>query len=123
MERSVIEVARLTLDEKENIMQNQYITLAQGMTKRFPNGNEPYQIMTRLLEECGEVAKEVNHFENSGTKALRHGEPSKEKLAGEVKDVLNALMQLVLYYNIEDELDEAVRKSIGQLREEGYISK
>lgn len=102
-------------------MQNQYIVLAQGMTKRFPNGNEPYQIMTRLLEECGEVAKEVNHFENSGTKALRHGEPSKEKLAGEVKDVLNALMQLVLYYNIEDELDEAVRKSIGQLKEEGYI--
>lgn len=104
-------------------MQNQYITLAQGMTKRFPNGNEPYQIMTRLLEECGEVAKEVNHFENSGTKALRHGEPSKEKLAGEVKDVLNALMQLVLYYGIEKELEAAVSKSIGQLTEEGYISK
>ena len=102
-------------------MKNQYITLAQGMTKRFPNGNEPYQIMTRLLEECGEVAKEVNHFENSGTKALRHGEPSKEKLAGEVKDVLNALMQLVLYYGIEAELDAAVRKSIGQLTEEGFI--
>lgn len=102
-------------------MQNQYITLAQGMTKRFPSGNEPYQIMTRLLEECGEVAKEVNHFENSGTKALRHGEPSKEKLAGEVKDVLNALMQLVLYYGIEAELDAAVRKSIGQLTEEGFI--
>ena len=102
-------------------MHNQYITLAQGMTKRFLNGNEPYQIMTRLLEECGEVAKEVNHFENSGTKALRHGEPSKAKLAGEVKDVLNALMQLVLYYGIEDELEAAVHKSIGQLAEEGYI--
>ena len=102
-------------------MQNQYITLAQGMTKRFPNGNEPYQIMTRLLEECGEVAKEVNHFENSGTKALRHGKPSKEKLAGEVKDVLNALMQLVLFYGIENELEAAVGKSIGQLKEEGYI--
>ena len=102
-------------------MQNQYITLAQGMTKRFPNGNEPYQIMTRLLEECGEVAKEVNHFENSGTKALRHGEPTKEKLAGEVKDVLNALMQLVLYYGIEEELEAAVSKAVGQLKKEGYI--
>ena len=102
-------------------MQNQYITLAQGMTKRFPNGNEPYQIMTRLLEECGEVAKEVNHFENSGTKALRHGAPSKEKLAGEVKDVLNALMQLALYYGVENELEAAVSKSIGQLRAEGFI--
>lgn len=104
-------------------MQNQYITLAQGMTKRFPKGNEPYQIMTRLLEECGEVAKEVNHFENSGTKTLRHGEPSKEKLAGEVRDVLNALMQLVLYYGIEEDLEVAVSKSIKQLAEEGYISK
>lgn len=103
-------------------MQDKYITLARGMNKRFPGGNEPYQIMTRLLEECGEVAKEVNHFENSGTKALRHGEPSKEKLAGEVKDVLNALMQLVLYYDISEELEMSVRKSIGQLTEEGYIS-
>lgn len=95
--------------------------LAEGMNRRFPEGNEPYQIMTRLLEECGEVAKEVNHFENSGTKALRHGAPSKEKLAGEVKDVINALMQLVLYYGVEDELAQAVRKSIAQLTEEGYI--
>ena len=103
-------------------MESEYITLAKGMNARFPGGNEPYQIMTRLLEECGEVAKEVHHFENSGTKRLRHGEPSKEKLAGEVKDVINALMQLVLYYDIEDELKGAVGKSIGQLAEEGYLS-
>jgi NTP pyrophosphatase (non-canonical NTP hydrolase) len=37
--------------------------LAKGYTNRFPNGNQPYQITTRILEECGEVASEVNHFE------------------------------------------------------------
>jgi len=59
--------------------------LANGHTKRFPKGNEPYQITARILEECGEVASEVNHFEGSGVKFEKHGEPSKDKLAGEIK--------------------------------------
>lgn len=47
--------------------------LAEGMNNRFPKGNYAFQITTRLLEECGEVAKEVNRLEKSGTKVLRHG--------------------------------------------------
>ena len=97
------------------------ITMAKGMNSRFSEGNKPYEIMTRLLEECGEVAQEVNHFENSGTKSLRHGEPSKEKLAGEIRDVLNALMQLTVYYQVEGELEEAVNKAIESLMSEGCI--
>lgn len=95
--------------------------MARGMNRRFPDGNSPYQIMTRLLEECGEVASEVNHFENSGTKQMRNGEPSKEKLAGEVQDVLNAVMQLVLYYDINDEVNEAIEMSVNRLISEGHI--
>lgn len=102
-------------------MLNRLLTMTHGMNSRFPEGNTPYQIMTRLLEECGEVAKEVNHFENSGTKVLRHGEPSKEKLAGEIKDVLNALMQLTIYYGVEEELEQSIEKSIKQLTVEGHI--
>lgn len=102
-------------------MLNKLLTMSRGMNSRFPEGNQPYQIMTRLLEECGEVAKEVNHFEKSGTKTLRHGEPSKEKLAGEIKDVLNALMQLTIYYDVVEELEISVEKSIAQLTEEGHI--
>ena len=97
------------------------LLMARGMNNRFPEGNDAYQIMTRLLEECGEVAKEVNHFENSGTKSLRHGEPSKEKLAGEIKDALNALMQLTIYSGVEEELTEAVEKAINNLTLEGHI--
>ncbi len=77
-------------------MVERMIILAKGMNKRFPKGNVPYEITTRILEECGEVASEVNHFESSGTKNQRHGEPSKEKLASEIKDAMNALMQLTL---------------------------
>lgn len=105
--------------EKENY--GILLQLAQGMNARFPEGNNPYQIMTRLLEESGEVAKEVHRFENSGTKVARHGIGDKEALAGEVKDVLNALMQLVLYYGIEEEVLQAVKASIARLQEEGYL--
>lgn len=97
------------------------LIMAKGMNNRFPGGNSPYEIMTRLLEECGEVAAEVNHFENSGTKRQRHGEPSKEKLAREVRDVLNAVMQLVIYYDIEEDVKQAIETSISRLMAEGHI--
>ena len=103
-------------------MLDKLLTMSKGMNARFPQGNTPYQIVTRLLEECGEVASEVNHFEHSGTKALRHGEPSKEKLAGEIRDALNVLMQLTIYYGVEEALEQAVFESIGRLTEEGFIS-
>ena len=64
--------------------------LAKGYTNRFLGGNNPYQIATRILEECGEVASEVNHFENSGIKTQKHGEPSKQRLADEIKQAISA---------------------------------
>ncbi|NMA37434.1 MAG: hypothetical protein GX942_03910 [Papillibacter sp.] len=50
--------------------------------------------MTRILEECGEVAKEVNNWEDSGVKRLKHGEPGREKLAHEIRQSLTALLSL-----------------------------
>ena len=87
-------------------------TVAAIHTERFPNGNEPYQIVARILEECGEVASEVNHFENSGIKSQKHGEPSKQKLADEIKQAMSCLTQLIQYYNIEDEFESSIEKSI-----------
>lgn len=95
--------------------------LAKGYTNRFPNGNEPYQITTRLLEECGEVASEVNHFEKSGIKSLKHGEPSKQHLADEIKQDVNALMQLAVYYNVENELEKSIDVSLEKMKNEGLI--
>lgn len=95
--------------------------LARGMNHRFPEGNEAFQITTRILEECGEVAQEVNRLEKSGTKVLRRGNGTKEDLAGEIKDAMNALMQLAIYYDAAELLQEAIAKSIEQLRSEGHI--
>jgi NTP pyrophosphatase (non-canonical NTP hydrolase) len=76
----------------------------RGLSRKFPRGNDPFQIMTRLLEEAGELAQQVNHFENSGVKREKHGEPDRARLAQEVKGVLLTLFQVVAYYELESEL-------------------
>lgn len=100
---------------------NELYELAKGYTNRFPNGNTPYQIVARILEECGEVASEVNHFENSGIKTQKHGEPSKQHLADEIKQAINALIQLTVYYKVEDELKISIDRSIDKMKNEGLL--
>lgn len=95
--------------------------LAKGYTARFPAGNEPYQIATRILEECGEVASEVNHFEKSGIKELKHGTPSKQHLADEIKQAINALIQLAQFYNVEKELEKSIDTSLTKMKNEGLL--
>jgi NTP pyrophosphatase (non-canonical NTP hydrolase) len=77
--------------------------------------------MTRLLEECGELAQQVNHFEASGIKHQKHGEPDKTKLAKEVMDVLRAAYQVALYYDIEQELQNTIEQSYLLMVREGLI--
>jgi len=95
--------------------------MVEGYFKRFPQGVEPFQMTTRLLEECGEVASEVNHFEGSGIKRLKHGEPSKDALAGEIKQAIVALMQIAVYYSVEEELEKSIDESLQRMREEKLI--
>jgi NTP pyrophosphatase (non-canonical NTP hydrolase) len=95
--------------------------LAMGLNKRFPDGNTPYQIATRLAEECGEVASEVCHFEGSGIKKQKRGEPNKQDMAGEIKNVLSAVMQLAIYYDVTEELEKSIDASLERLKTEGLI--
>lgn len=95
--------------------------MAKGAARRFPRGNEPFQMATRLLEECGEVAKEINHWEDSGIKRQKYGEPSKTALANEIRQSLVALMQIAVYYHVEDELHAQIEQSLARLRQEGLL--
>jgi NTP pyrophosphatase (non-canonical NTP hydrolase) len=97
------------------------LQVARGFQHRFPAGNDPFQIMTRLLEECGELAQQVNHFEGCGVKRQKHGEPDRAHLAKEVQQVIGAALQVALYYGIERELKEAFEWVYGRLLQEGYI--
>ncbi len=98
-----------------------FLDVAKGLNKRFPDGNQPFQIITRLAEECGELAREVNVWEGTGIKRQKHGAPSKEKLAGEVKNVLTCALQVALYYEVEEELSESIRTSYLRLQSEGHL--
>lgn len=95
--------------------------MAKGHTRRFPNGNDPFQITTRILEECGEVASEVNRFEKSGVKVEKHGCASKKDLANEIRQAINCLIQLAQYYGCEQELEDAIDYSIERLKNDGAL--
>lgn len=95
--------------------------IVDGLNKRFPNGNTPFQIVARLCEEAGELAKAVNHFEGTGIKAQKYGEPNREALAKEVQDVIRAALSIAHYYGIEAELQDSIDDSYAKLVDEGHI--
>ncbi len=102
-------------------MLEKLVAVSAGLSRRFPNGDEPFQLMTRLLEEAGELAQQINHFEGSGVKREKHGEPDKAKMAKEVQDVLRCAIRVAQYYGIEQELEESIEASYDRLLVEGYI--
>jgi NTP pyrophosphatase (non-canonical NTP hydrolase) len=92
-----------------------------GLNRRYPSGNHPFQIMTRLLEEGGELAQMVNHFEGSGIKQERYGPPDKAKLAKEVMDLLRCGLQIAIYYGVQKELDTKINEAYEIMKAEGLI--
>ena len=95
--------------------------IAKGVVHRFPEGDDPFQIMTRLLEECGELAQQVNHFEGCGVKRAKHGEPDREALATEIRQALIGVLQIAVYYGIEREVEQSLERSYQRLKQEGHI--
>ncbi len=95
--------------------------IVDGLNERFPGGDTPFQIITRLCEEAGELAKAVNHFEGTGIKMQKYGEPDKVNLAKEVQDVLRATFSIARYYGIEEELRASIDDSYRKLEIEGFI--
>lgn len=102
---------------------DQILAIARGLNRRFQDGDDPFQIMTRMLEECGELAQQVNHFEGKGVKKEKYGEPDKTKLAKEVQDVIRGALQIAIYYGVEEELAESLERSYRALQKEGYINR
>ncbi len=42
-------------------------------------------------------------------------------MANEIKQAINALMQLVIYYSVEEELQISIENSLNRMREEELI--
>ena len=100
---------------------NRFYKMVEASNKRFPKGVEPFQMATRLLEECGEVAKEINHWEDSGIKRQKYGEPNKEDLANELRQSMVELFKIAAYYSVEKELEESIDQSLQRSKKEGLI--
>ena len=98
-----------------------FYKMVEASNRRFPKGVEPYQMATRLLEECGEVAAEINLWEDSGVKRLKHGEPKKEDLANEIRQAMVELVKITRYYHLEAELEASIEASLARSRAEGLI--
>jgi NTP pyrophosphatase (non-canonical NTP hydrolase) len=95
--------------------------IAEGLNTKFPDGSGPFMIVTRLAEECGEVAAEVNHFERQGVKVDRLGAPDRRKFAKELQDVLGAVLQLALHYDLRTELEQSVNEYYRRVVAEGLV--
>lgn len=95
--------------------------IAVGLEKKYPDGKNPFKIITRLAEECGELAEQVNHFEQTGIKNEKHGAPDKNKMAKEVQDVIRCALQIARYYKLDDELTESIERSHAKLKDAGFI--
>ena len=91
-------------------MKQELFKIAQRLDERYPNGKNPFMIMTRLLEESGELANEVGHFEKTGIKVEKLGEARKEKLAEEACDVMQVVAQLAIYYDLGAEMDKILER-------------
>ena len=95
--------------------------MVEASNRRFPEGVEPYQMATRLLEECGEIAAEINLWEGSGIKRQKHGEPKKENIANEIRQAMVELAKIAKYYHVEQELEHSITQSLTRSREEGLL--
>jgi NTP pyrophosphatase (non-canonical NTP hydrolase) len=95
--------------------------VARGFSLRFPESDDAFRMMTRLLEECGELAQQVNHFEGSGVKREKYGEPDRAKLAQEIRDVLTCVARIIEHYQVEEEVAASIEWVYQRLTSEGFI--
>ena len=95
--------------------------IAEGLNNHFKDGDDPFYIVTRLAEECGEVASQVNHFERKGVKASKLGAPDRAAFAKELQDVMRALVQLAIHYELESELEASIDKSYQEIVIQGLV--
>ncbi len=102
-------------------MLEQLFVIIRGFLHRFPQEDNPFQIMTRLLEEGGELAQQVNHFEGAGVKREKMGEPDRKALAAEIAHVVHCALHVAVYYGVEQEMEAVLETAYQRLKAEGHI--
>jgi len=86
------------------------VEVIHSLNRRFPDGNDVFQRVSRLSEETGELAKAVNHREGMGIKHQKHGDPVDRELVKEALDVMGAAVDIVLHYDLLHEFEDALQE-------------
>ena len=94
-----------------------------ALKRRFRQGHDPFKMVARLAEECGELAAEVQHWESEGLKRERLGKPDPTHTAKEVMDVLRAALAIADYYGLHEQLERTIRESIEYALHEGSLTR
>lgn len=95
--------------------------IVAALDARFPDGNTAFQRVSRLAEECGELAAAVNHRENMGIKRQKHGDPSDEQLVKELQDVLRAVLGISRHYGLDLQLEKSIEHFYRRYQRDGWI--
>jgi NTP pyrophosphatase (non-canonical NTP hydrolase) len=92
------------------------------LARRWQGGQEPYKMVARLAEECGELSAEVQLWEGAVNKVQSLGEPVPEHTAKEVMDVIRVALQICSYYGLERHLEGCIDQALQFAVREGTIT-
>jgi NTP pyrophosphatase (non-canonical NTP hydrolase) len=98
------------------------LLIVEAQKRKFPDGLDPFKMVTRLLEECGELATEVQVWEDVGLKRSKRGEPDAMRTAKEVMDVLTAALTIADHYGLLDDVARRVESSISRAAADGLLA-
>lgn len=99
----------------------QLAEIVAALDQRFPDHNGPFERVSRLAEEAGELAAAVNHAEGMGVKHDKHGPPDLDNLVKEVQDVLRCALGIAHHYGVTDRIRASMAEHHRRYRDEGYI--
>jgi NTP pyrophosphatase (non-canonical NTP hydrolase) len=99
----------------------QLAELVAALDRRFPAHNGPFERVSRLAEESGELAAAVNHTEGMGIKHDKHGDPDLANLVKEVEDVLRSAIGIADHYGVVDQVRASITRHHQTYRDQGYI--
>jgi NTP pyrophosphatase (non-canonical NTP hydrolase) len=92
------------------------------LDRRWKGGQDPYKMVARLAEECGELSAEVQLWEGAVNKLQNRGRPVREHTAKEVMDVIRVALQICSYYGLERDLEVCISHALEFAVREGTIT-
>lgn len=87
---------------------NQLYEISTHYARKFPEGDSALGYLSRLTEELGEIAVEVQRLEGAPAKIAKHGRGNLPDLASEVEDLIHTALGLIQHYRAEAEFDDVV---------------